>query len=281
VPGPTGRDGDDTVSAAAAVAISTARALAGFLVGLPEPAWLERVDVFAFVSRTRLARRKRLPRARTWWALDSGGFTEIKRHGRWTITAAEYVAEVRRYVEQIGMLAWAAPMDWMCEPDQIARTGLSVIEHQRRTVANYIELRQLAPDLPFVPVIQGWTVADYLRCVQMYADAGVDLAALPVVGIGSVCRRISPTAVWLVISALHAAGVRNMHGFGVSASALPLVADMLVSSDSQAWSGAARSETDGCPEGKVDCRNCLHAAVDYADLLGHRVGWLRRTGPAA
>lgn len=262
------------VGAAVAVAISTARALAGFLVGLPEPAWLGRVDVFAFVSRSRLARRKRLPVARTWWALDSGGFTEIKRHGQWTITAAEYVAEVRRYAVEVGMLAWAAPMDWMCEPDQIARTGLTVIEHQRRTVANYVELRQLAPDLPFVPVVQGWTVADYVRCVQMYADAGVDLAAQPIVGVGSVCRRSSPTAVWLVLSALHALGLRNLHGFGVSASVLPLVADLLVSSDSQAWSSAARSETEPCPDGKVDCRNCCHRALEYADELGHRVGWL-------
>jgi hypothetical protein len=274
MPGRTGRDGGDTVSSTtAAVAVSTARALAGFLVGLPEPAWLERVDVFAFVSRTRLARRKRLPRARTWWALDSGGFNEIKKHGRWTITPEQYVAEVQRYVEQVGMLAWAAPMDWMYEPDQVAKTGLTVIEHQRRTVDNYLLLRQLAPDLPFVPVVQGWTVADYVRCVQMYADAGVDLAAQPVVGIGSVCRRINPTAVWRIVETLHSLGLRNLHGFGVSASALPLVADLLTSSDSQAWSSAARSESEPCPEGKTDCRNCMHRAIEYADQLGHQVGW--------
>jgi hypothetical protein len=64
----------------------------------------------------RLKNRKAFPRARAPWALDSGGFTELKDHGRWRITAAEYVAEVRRYAEAIGRLEWAAPLDWMCEP---------------------------------------------------------------------------------------------------------------------------------------------------------------------
>jgi hypothetical protein len=99
------------------------------------------------------------------------------------------VAAVRRYRDEIGRLAWAAPQDWMCEPWIIAKTGLSIAEHQRRTVENYLTLRTLAPDLPFIPVIQGWRRSDYLACVEMYVEAGVDLATAPVVGLGSVCRR--------------------------------------------------------------------------------------------
>ncbi len=36
-------------------------------------------------------------------------------------------------------------------PIRFAGTGLTVAEHQRRTVTNYAQLRDLAPDLPFVP----------------------------------------------------------------------------------------------------------------------------------
>ena len=255
----------------AAIAPSTARPVPGFLLGLPEPAWLERVDVPAFVSHTRLARRRRLPHARTWWCLDSGGFTEIKRHGAWTVDPADYVAAVRRYAAEIGWLAWAAPQDWMCEPPQLVRTGLTVVEHQRRTVDNYVLLRQLAPELPFIPVIQGWTAASYLHCVQLYADAGVDLRAEPVVGIGSICRRTSPTAVWRVVETLHSAGLRGLHGFGVSVSALPVVFELLASSDSQAWSQAARYENDVCPHERTDCRNCLHRGLEYRDDLAATV----------
>jgi hypothetical protein len=32
-------------------------------------------------------------------------------------------------------------------------------------------------------------VRDYLRCWNIYADAGIDLSTFPLVGVGSVCRR--------------------------------------------------------------------------------------------
>jgi hypothetical protein len=123
------------------------------------------------------------------WALDSGGFTELSLHGRWITTATDYADAVDRYAAQAGRLDFAAPQDWMCEPAIIARTGLTVREHQDRTVASYLELRALAPHLPFIPVVQGWHLADYLACVDLYRSAGVDLARVPLTGLGSVCRR--------------------------------------------------------------------------------------------
>jgi hypothetical protein len=137
--------------------------------------------------------------------LDSGGFTELdtpRQLGSRTDPAA-YVAVVRRYRDEIGQLAWAAPQNWMCEPWIIAKTGLSIVEHQRRTVENYLTLRALAPDLPFVPVVQGWQINDYLTCVELYAAAGVDLAAAPVVGLGSVCRRQATDEAAEIVDALH------------------------------------------------------------------------------
>lgn len=67
-----------------------------FFLGTHHPNWLRKTDVPLFVSRRRLAGRTRLPRARGVWALDSGGFQELNLHGRWTVTPAHYVAEVRR-----------------------------------------------------------------------------------------------------------------------------------------------------------------------------------------
>ena len=96
----------------------------------------------------RLAGRRRLPRAATGWALDSGGFTELRLHGGWRTSAVEYVSAVRRYRDEIGNLEWAAPQNWMCEPFMSAKTGLTVREHQVRTVSNDLHLRHLAPDLP-------------------------------------------------------------------------------------------------------------------------------------
>jgi hypothetical protein len=93
------------------------------------------------------------------------------------------VSFVRRAAEDVGLLAYVAPMDWMCEPLVLAKTGLSVAEHQRRTVRNYIVLRGLAPDLHFMPVLQGWQPSHYLStrrylfivCVRFLSDI-VDIA---------------------------------------------------------------------------------------------------------
>jgi len=55
----------------------------------------------------------------------------------------------------------------MCEPFITAKTGLTVTAHQHRTVSNLIRLRDLAPDLPIIPVLQGWTIPDYLHCIDL------------------------------------------------------------------------------------------------------------------
>src|SRR5699024_2689834 len=137
----------------------------------------------------RLRKRRRLPVAVTDWALDSGGFTELNLHGRWETTPHDYAAAVRRYRDEIGKIQWAAPQDWMCEPAVLARTGLTVADHQRRTLDNLLTLRTTAPDLPWVPVLQGWAPEDYRRHVDAYTAAGINLTREPVVGLGSVCRR--------------------------------------------------------------------------------------------
>lgn len=43
----------------------------------------------------------------------------------------------------------------MCEPIMLHKTGLSIAEHQARTLSYYEELLQLAPKLPWVLVLQG------------------------------------------------------------------------------------------------------------------------------
>lgn len=234
-----------------------------FYLGTCMPSWLPRVEVPLFVSHRRLAHRKTLPRAAAPWALDSGGFTELSTPPhRWNFTPRQYVAAVRRYRDEIGRLAWAAPMDYMCEPHVLAGTGKTVAVHQYRTVTNLLQLRDLAPDLPFVPVLQGWTVDDYLRCADLYESMGVDLAAEPLVGVGSVCRRQDTTAGALIVGNLAHRGYR-LHGFGVKLAGLATYGAALASSDSMAWSFGGRRERRPCPEGRRSCANCLHYALAW------------------
>jgi hypothetical protein len=230
-----------------------------FYLGTHETGWLARAGVPLFVSRTRLARRRSLPRAIAPWALDSGAFSEIANRGRWTLDEDRYVEEVARYGEEIGRLEWAAPMDWMVEPEMLARTGLDVVEHQRRTVENYLRLRGRGP---FVPVLQGWTRGDYARCARMYEDAGVELAREPVVGVGSVCRRQATAEIGAIFDMLDARGIRA-HGFGVKTGGLAAYGPLLHSADSMSWSYAARRRPPlpGCPH--RSCQNCLRFALAW------------------
>lgn len=241
-----------------------------FYLGTHRPSWLWTVpDVPLFIShRVLRARKSPFPPATTPWALDSGGFTELNMFGEWRTTPEEYVAAVRRYVTELGRLQWASPQDWMCEPWVIAKTGLSVEEHQRRTVENYLELRGLDPDLPFIPVLQGWELADYRRHADAYTDAGVDLAAQPVVGIGSVCRRQASGQIAWILESLRSLGI-SMHGFGVKIEGLAQYADTLVSADSLAWSYWARRDANKgirhCS--KKTCANCLHYALAWRERV--------------
>lgn len=244
-----------------------------FYLGTHRPTWLWTItdDVPLFISHRVLRDRKTpFPKATTRWALDSGGFTELNLYGRWETTPEEYVTAVRRYADELGRLEWASPQDWMCEPWVIAKTGLSVAEHQARTVENYLTLRHLAPDLPFIPVLQGWELDDYHAHADAYATAGIDLTSQPVVGIGSVCRRQATGQIAGIFDSLHARGL-NMHGFGVKTQGLAAYADALVSADSLAWSYGARQDARAgirhCT--KATCANCLHYALAWRARLLH------------
>ena len=230
--------------------------------------------------------RKTFKRATTDWALDSGAFTELKDHGRWRMSAGEYAELVNRYHKYIGRLDWVSPQDWMCEPIVIkggktkdgifVGTNLSVREHQKRTVENFIQLRKLCVPR-VIPVLQGFTAFEYLDCYMMYQEAGIDLRDYETVGVGSVCRRQADPEIAMIFKMLFDMGLK-CHGFGVKTSGLALALRYLTSADSLAWSIDAKhtkTTRKGTCCGKLkrsgepikNCANCYHAAVEWYDEL--------------
>ena len=124
-----------------------------FYVGTDHPSWLwkEPIKYPLFISNRALSRYKSFKPADKAWSLDSGGFTELNMYGTWVTTPEQYIQQIRRYISEIGHLNWAAPQDWMCEPQVLKKTGFTVPEHQLLTVQNFQLLRHLAPDLPSAP----------------------------------------------------------------------------------------------------------------------------------
>jgi len=257
-----------------------------FYLGSHMPHWLAIQGIPSlFISHRRLANRRTLPRATGSWALDSGGFSELSLYGGWRTTPKEYVAAVRRYDDEIGSLAWAAPQDWMCEPHMLAQTGKSVAEHQRLTIDNFRTITDLWwagktgwgpdawrdwPDMcPFMPVLQGWHLDDYRRHADAYYAVGIELECYPLVGLGSVCRRQNTTGVERLIREF--TPWLALHGFGVKTLGLERVGHRLESADSMAWSLNGR-HTPGCGSGHRNEANCLQFALRWREKTLARVG---------
>lgn len=187
------------------------------------------------INADRLLQRKtEFPYSDTEVWLDSRGYHELLRHGRWTITPRRYADLAVRVAERFDLRA-AVTQDYMCEPWALAKTGLTVDEHQRRTIESLFELHNLEPAIPWMPVLQGQMLDDFLRHIEMYEEAGVNLSAFERVGLGTVCRRHATEEISKIISEISARAIR-LHAFGVKTEGLRRNAGSLSSTDSNAWS---------------------------------------------
>lgn len=245
-----------------------------FFLGTHQCDWLTKTEVPLFISAHRLRRLKRLPRAVGPWSLDSGGFTEISSHGSYRTSARDYVREVRLWSSEIGNMQWAAVQDWMCEPFITQKTGLTVAEHQRRTTHSYLQLKAMAPEISWVPVLQGWEPSDYLEHVDEYNRAlPFPIEQFPLVGVGSICRRQATGGIGELVRSLWGMGMK-LHGFGLKIRGLVKMARYLESADSLAWSFRARRgkiRMEGCDH--ATCTNCIRWALHWRQRL---LGMLRK-----
>jgi hypothetical protein len=246
-----------------------------FYLGTSEVSWLARSEtarVPLCVARPRLAQRKSLPHRPAAWArpvYDSGGYNELVKHGGWSITPRQYLAEVRRFIDQIGTPDWVAPMDWICVPEALESTGLTVADHQRLTLNNYLTLRLMDDSIPWLAPIQGHLESDFHRHADAYERAGVELTVPAVrAGVGGLATRQHTIKAALILDGLARRGVRP-HAFGFKVTGLLACASTVASSDSMAWVTQAKHERalPGCPHKR--CGSCLQWALRWReDLLG-------------
>jgi hypothetical protein len=211
-----------------------------FFVGLHQPSDARHFDR-AFISVNRL-RERRADFAVGEWIMDSGAFSTIAQHGGFPHPVDEYAALIERW-QSCGRMLAAVAQDYMCEPEALARTGLSVAEHQRLTIARYDDLLPLVHGAYLMPVLQGYQPADYVAHLHAY---GPRLAPGAWVGVGSVCKRNATIeAIEEVLRTIRRARPDlQLHGFGLKGTcfASALVTDLLHTADSMAWSDAARKE---------------------------------------
>ena len=212
-----------------------------FFVGLHHPSAARHFTDHSVCISVHCLHKRRSDFAVKRWMLDSGAFTTIARDGGYLRPVNDYAAQIRRW-SSVGQLAWAVTQDFMCEPSMLAKTGLTVLDHQCLTLERYDLLRMAdCAGVPILPVLQGFQPDEYARHVEMY---GARLPQGSRVGVGSVCKRNSnPREILRVLRSIRS--VRpdlRLHGFGLKVTALrhPVIRGWLASADSMAWSYQAR-----------------------------------------
>ncbi len=239
-----------------------------FFVGMHQPADAKHVDG-AFISFNRIRDRKSAFAVGDW-IMDSGAFTMIATHGRYLDPPAVYAAQIKRWSMNGNLLA-AVAQDYMCEPVMLAKTGLTVEDHQRLTIERYDAL--ISEDVGGVyimPVLQGYAPVDYLRHLKMYGDRLVPGAW---VGVGSVCKRNgNPMSVLMVLMAIkHARPDLRLHGFGLKTTALlsAAIRALLHTADSMSWSFAARKQGRNANDWReaLSYQQTIQGHTPYPDLL--------------
>jgi hypothetical protein len=214
-----------------------------FYIGLHQPSDAQRF-ARCCIHIQRLATRRK-PLGCRELLLDSRAFTELRQHGRYRAAPEAFADQIHR-IADAALVPQLMPVsqDYMCEPDILHMTGLTIREHQRLTIERYDAIRQaLDPALPLMPVLQGLLPQHYVAHLRQYGDR------LPFgawVGVGSVCQRNGhPREIAAVLRAIKAERPDlRLHGFGCKLTALRSaeVRAALWSADSLAWSYHARKQ---------------------------------------
>lgn len=188
-----------------------------FYVGLHQPGDGQHF-VRACISIHRLLRRRKP--VNCWVMIDSGAFTKLAKFGGYPEPVEVYAGQLfRLHTQGVVKIAVAAAQDYMCEPFMLEKTGLSVTEHQRLTIERYdaliAELWRLfkgPPPFPIMPVLQGFTEAEYLDHIAQYGER---LTPGMWVGVGSVCKRQGSVSIIesLLIAIKGARPDLRLHGF--------------------------------------------------------------------
>lgn len=244
-----------------------------FFTGLHQPSNAQHFER-SFISISRIKDRKSGFKVRQW-ILDPEPFSVIAKYGEHLLSVSEYAGQIRRWKHN-GQLLAAVSQDYMCEPDILARTGLTVSEHQRKTIERYDQLLAERPGVYIMPVLQGWTVEDYASHVRQY---GRRLKRGAWVGVGSICKRNKdPQVVVDILQAIHRERPDlKLHGFGLKKTALARadVREHLESADSMSWSYSARKQGRDANDWR-EAETFRHA-IDVLSKLPEQLSMLLRS----
>lgn len=200
-------------------------------------------------------------------SIDGGGFTAAKRWGRYPWTPAQYADWIQEESDSV-TLDFCAILDYACERGVDRSTYRTNRDRIKATIRNEIACREAAPDLPWLPVLQGNTLEE--RDLDLRMRRRIGMLPADYAGIGSVCGR-TPSEAGSVVKfyADRLPGLR-FHGFGLHIQALDddAVFGALRSWDSYSWNwGRGLKDIDRPAE-------YFHREGETWSQYSHRLAWL-------
>jgi hypothetical protein len=175
--------------------------------------------------------------------VDSGGFSFFRKYGKYPFTLEQYVDWIG-YLQDDYPIYLVSVLDYPCEGTTNRTTLKTNEERIIQTVSNAIECIDYEDSLPWMPVIQGYTLEEYLHCIDLYEQAGIDLGYIAV---GSICaRKGNSLTIRNLLTKIYERTHAKLHAFGLSLNYLrdPQIANILYSSDSSAWNWGISNHCD-------------------------------------
>jgi hypothetical protein len=149
--------------------------------------------------------------------IDSGGFTAMKRWGKYPWTPQQYAAWCHEMARDVP-LDFVAIMDYACEPGVDRSAFATNKERIKATIRNDIACHESDPALPWLSVLQGDTLEE--RAFDLRIRKRLGLLPADYAGIGSVCGRgIAGAREAIRFYVDHLPGVR-FHVFGMHAGTI-------------------------------------------------------------
>ena len=164
--------------------------------------------------------------------IDSGGYSFLTGWGKYPFDLEEYLSLCYHVRDKHNLFA-VATLDFPCLADPQNGTNQENIEN---TVKNAFLCMDSDKTLPWVPVIQGYSIKEYQTCMDLYKDAGVKSNYWAV---GSLTQRkrdpITLRRIITYIKDQHKTD--NIHSFGLGIPNLkdPQIFKAIYSSDSSGW----------------------------------------------
>jgi len=162
--------------------------------------------------------------------IDSGAFSLLSSLKDYPFSFEDYISLAYDYRPD-----FIAARDWPCEP--YGRIQIDTAERIRRTVEADAQIcdATLPNGTRPLPVIQGWTVRDYLSCIGQLREAGL---IRPYMAVGSCCKRSNIRQVMEIARAIRAElPTVRLHYFGLKIQAFrqPGFVYLADSTDTGAW----------------------------------------------